>query len=105
VELKDAYSSLVHSIQSESLFVPDDDRRWDPQNLEDEEEDEMLLWDTGEEKNTITMNSGGPYDGGQTQSQSINGHTVRDDLNYRTIPTQRLAPTQRVSDVHGIFDD
>jgi cell cycle checkpoint control protein RAD9A len=39
------------SIQSESLFLPDadDDRKWDPANF-DEEEDEMLLWDTGAEK-------------------------------------------------------
>lgn len=35
------------SIQTEALFFPeaDDDRRWDPVNF-DEEEDEMLLWDT-----------------------------------------------------------
>lgn len=39
------------SIQSQSLFLPeaDDDQKWDPQNF-DEEEDEMLLWDTGGEK-------------------------------------------------------
>jgi len=39
------------SLQSQSLFLPeaDDDRRWDPTNFEDEE-DEMLLWDTGAEK-------------------------------------------------------
>lgn len=38
-------------LQSQSLFLPeaDDDRKWDPQNF-DEEEDEMLLWDTGGEK-------------------------------------------------------
>jgi cell cycle checkpoint control protein RAD9A len=36
------------SIQTEALFFPeaDDDRRWDPVNF-DEEEDEMLLWDAG----------------------------------------------------------
>ncbi len=35
------------SLQSEALFVTEaeDDRRWDPTNF-DEEEDEMLLWDT-----------------------------------------------------------
>jgi cell cycle checkpoint control protein RAD9A len=39
------------SLQSEALFVtePDDDRRWDPANF-DEEEDEMLLWDTPGDK-------------------------------------------------------
>lgn len=32
--------------QDDSLFVPaDDDRRWDPMNFEDEDENEMLLWD------------------------------------------------------------
>jgi cell cycle checkpoint control protein RAD9A len=36
------------SILSQQLFYPeaDDDRRWDPVNY-DEQEDEMLLWDTG----------------------------------------------------------
>jgi len=44
------------SLQSEALFVheADDDRRWDPTNF-DEEEDEMLLWDTPGDK---VMNSG-----------------------------------------------
>jgi cell cycle checkpoint control protein RAD9A len=39
------------SLQSEALFVTeaDDDRRWDPANF-DEEEDEMLLWDTPGDK-------------------------------------------------------
>lgn len=39
------------SVQSQALFLPeaDDDRRWDPANF-DEEEDEMLLWDMGREK-------------------------------------------------------
>ena len=39
------------SLQSEALFVTetDDDRRWDPTNF-DEEEDEMLLWDTPGDK-------------------------------------------------------
>ncbi len=39
------------SDQSQSLFLPaaDDDRRWDPTNFE-EDEDEMLMWDQGGEK-------------------------------------------------------
>jgi cell cycle checkpoint control protein RAD9A len=40
------------SIQSQGLFLDggdgDEDRRWDPANF-DEEEEEMLLWDTGGE--------------------------------------------------------
>ena len=35
------------SLNSDALFNPeDDDRRWDPMNY-DEEDDEMLLWDAG----------------------------------------------------------
>jgi cell cycle checkpoint control protein RAD9A len=47
------------SIQSESLFLPDgdEDRGWDPANFE-EEEDEMLLWDTGAEKVCILALNG-----------------------------------------------
>lgn len=41
------------SVQSQGLFLEggegDEDRRWDPANF-DEEEEEMLLWDTGGEK-------------------------------------------------------
>jgi len=39
------------SLQSDALFVTEaeDDRRWDPTNF-DEEEDEMLLWDTPGDK-------------------------------------------------------
>jgi cell cycle checkpoint control protein RAD9A len=38
------------SLQSEALFVTEaEDRRWDPTNF-DEEEDEMLLWDTPGDK-------------------------------------------------------
>jgi cell cycle checkpoint control protein RAD9A len=39
------------SIQSDALFFPeaDDDRRWDPLNY-DEDEDEMLLWDQERDK-------------------------------------------------------
>jgi hypothetical protein len=42
------------SLQSEALFVTeaDDDRRWDPANF-DEEEDEMLLWDTPGDKVSV----------------------------------------------------
>ena len=46
------------SIQSNDLFMPqnDDDRRWDPVNYDDEEP--MLLWDTGEVDNVSKVSSG-----------------------------------------------
>lgn len=38
-----------HSVHSQALFHPeeDEDKRWDPMNYDDDQ-DEMLLWDTGE---------------------------------------------------------
>lgn len=38
------------SVQSQSLFLPqdDDDRQWDPSNYDDD--DEMLMWDKPDEK-------------------------------------------------------
>ncbi|PBP17691.1 DNA repair protein rad9 [Diplocarpon rosae] len=77
------------SAQSQSLFLPqaDDDRRWDPAIFE-QEDDEMLLWDTGQLQESIG------------QEQSAIGLEDSD-----LAPGQRLAPTQRLSDVHGLFDD
>ncbi|CZT50216.1 related to rad9 protein [Rhynchosporium secalis] len=83
--------------QSQSLFLPqdDDDRQWDP-NYEDDEE--MLMWDRNERKNSLTMNSGIP-EIAQNQGQGESGDS---DLP----PTQRLTPTQRLSEVQGfgLFD-
>ncbi|KIN06167.1 hypothetical protein OIDMADRAFT_49656 [Oidiodendron maius Zn] len=97
------------SIQTDALFFPeaDDDRRWDPVNS-DEEEDEMLLWDAGGNSVVATMNSGKGLQSAETQSQSINGLSR---INAQTNPdaslpqTQRLAPTQRLSGIRGMFDD
>ncbi|KAH6715309.1 DNA repair protein-like protein rad9 [Leptodontidium sp. MPI-SDFR-AT-0119] len=95
------------SDQSQSLFLPadDDDRQWDPTHYDDD--DEMLLWDQGEGKvevpgfckvsctdplqNSLTMNSGRP-ETSENQGQGVNGDADPD-------PTQRLAPTQRLSEV------
>lgn len=95
------------SLQSEALFVTeaDDDRRWDPANF-DEEEDEMLLWDTPGDKETVTMNSG-HLKASENQSRSINaqsGLSAEDGDQSHTIPTQRLEPTQRVSEIRGLLD-
>jgi hypothetical protein len=48
------------------------------------------------------MNSG-RLEKGEIQTNSINGQVridAQEDINSRTIPTQRLAPTQRVSEVN-----
>ena len=111
------------SIQTDALFFPeaDDDRRWDPVNF-DEEEDEMLLWDAGgnsvcelhrrQDKKLIlclqvvaTMNSGKGLQSAETQSQSINGLSrinAQTNADASLPQTQRLAPTQRLSGVSHI---
>jgi cell cycle checkpoint control protein RAD9A len=84
------------SLQSDALFFPeeDDDRRWDPV---DEEDEEMLAWDaSAEDENSTapTLNRG--LQGRQRQNQSNS-----DGDNIRSGSTQRLPPTQRVSQVSG----
>lgn len=82
------------SLQSNELFFPeeDDDRRWDPV---DEEDEEMLAWDTSGENKSLTaptLNRG--LQGCQPRNQSTS-----DGANIRPGSTQRLPPTQRVSQV------
>ncbi|OWP00456.1 DNA repair protein rad [Marssonina coronariae] len=104
------------SVQSQSLFLPqtDDDRQWDPADFE-QEDDGMLLWDTGDQRagvlcnfeasyadhlqNSVTMNSRQQEDSGSQEQNAI------DNEDYDSVPAQRLAPTQRLSEVHGLFDD
>ncbi|KAI6714962.1 hypothetical protein JHW43_002469 [Diplocarpon mali] len=45
------------SVQSQSLFLPqtDDDRQWDPADFE-QEDDGMLLWDTGDQRAGVLCN-------------------------------------------------
>jgi len=89
------------SLESNALFLPeaDDDRRWDPSGYGDEEE-EMLAWDASADNDapSVTLNLGLQ---GYTQSQSINGRVTR----AQSDSPQRLAPTQRISQIQGIFDD
>ncbi|KAK0116071.1 hypothetical protein ONS95_013104 [Cadophora gregata] len=98
------------SVQSQSLFLPadDDDRQWDPSNYDDD--DEPLLWDQGDGKvkildscklpyakffqNSLTMNSG--PEASNNQGPGENGASYPE-------PTQRLAPTQRLSEVCFLY--
>ncbi|KAG9249188.1 DNA repair protein-like protein rad9 [Calycina marina] len=96
------------SIQPDALFFPDPDgdRRWDPVDF-DEEEDEMLLWDAGSDTDVGRVNSGQRLKNTESQNQRsfasniVSAQYGADDL---LPPTQILAPTQRISEVHGMFD-
>ncbi|KAM0175134.1 hypothetical protein ACHAPF_005620 [Botrytis cinerea] len=83
------------SIQSQALFMPanDDDRRWDPVDYEDED-NEMLLWDATADESS----AGDPSRRLQeTQNKSNPEDSIPPNEKYITVPTQRVAPTQRLS--------
>lgn len=87
------------SIQSESLFLPkeDNDRKWEPLNF-DEEEEEMLLWDASEKDLTT-------FDSGRRFSMSLTNKEM-DKNDSDEISTKGVPPTQTLSQVRnlGIFD-
>ncbi|KAH6684107.1 DNA repair protein-like protein rad9 [Halenospora varia] len=87
------------SIRADELFVPagDDDRRWDPVNYDEDEE--MLMWDTGMDENPATMNSNRQGNETQTLHNTSRGSKAVADEGSRPSPTERLAPTQRMSEV------
>ncbi|PQE11921.1 hypothetical protein CJF31_00000033 [Rutstroemia sp. NJR-2017a BVV2] len=90
------------SLQSQALFFPeaDDDRRWDP--VDHDEENEMLLWDANVDESLGSNPSRRLQD---TQNKSQPEGSEVQVQNYVTVPTQRLAPTQRLSQVRGLFDE
>jgi hypothetical protein len=47
----------------------------------------------------MTINSAQRLQREATQSQAVNGHSARDMADSGLVPTQILAPTQRVEDV------
>lgn len=91
------------TMESESLFVPqDDEHNWDPVNLgEDEDGDEnaRLEWDVSGDLNTSTMNLRTMMANGGTQDVRP-ANTVDEDFSH-------FEPTQRLSEVrsYGLFQD
>ncbi|KAK6438163.1 hypothetical protein LTR95_005641 [Oleoguttula sp. CCFEE 5521] len=84
----------------ESLFMPvgDDDRAWGPVADQDEEEEEMLGWDA-----THEARESAPYptfrDSGRTTSSMKQQQT-----SGSAFSPSGLEPTQRLSQLHGMFD-
>lgn len=102
------------SLQSRELFLPetDDDRRWDPLNYENEDEDDaLLLWDTKVDDVNMFIFLGQDADArwqnettarvGQhlTHTQIESRETDRGLREQSEVATQLLPPTQRVSEV------
>lgn len=90
------------SIQSQALFMPanDDDRRWDPVDYE-YEDNEMLLWDANVDESSASDPSRRLQ---ETQNKSNPKDSEVPSEKYITVPTQRVAPTQRLSQVsHQTF--
>ncbi|OJD20211.1 hypothetical protein ACJ73_08455 [Blastomyces percursus] len=83
----------------ESLFVPaDDDRRWDEQKYGDEEED-TLGWDTHMDQDALQASIGG-----RIQDITPTGASMRQQHAQGQESSVAIPPTQRISQVRGIFD-
>jgi cell cycle checkpoint control protein RAD9A len=86
-------------LDPESLFVPgrDDDNTWDPPNYEQDEEEEMLGWDASNENPSASFHPTFRDSG-----------TVARPQEKRQAPAyasqEGLEPTQRLSQLHGMFD-
>lgn len=82
----------------ESLFVPrDDDNTWDPPNYDPDEEEEMLGWDASMDNPS-----------GSFHPTFRDSGTVARPQEKRVQPAyasqKGLEPTQRLSQLHGMFD-
>ncbi|KAI9820263.1 MAG: hypothetical protein M1827_005885 [Pycnora praestabilis] len=87
------------SLDSQSLFIPedDDDRRWDEPNYGNEDED-TLGWDASADNDGMatslerSLRNSRTYPGSRGQESNTRA------------PHTRLPPTQRVDEVPGLFD-
>ena len=92
-------TSLVTPSQaSDSLFVPndmDDERRWQEPNYDNEENEDLLGWDASGEMHSAvqpTLRDAGSH---MPPSRSVSNNDV---------DSQGLGPTQRLSQLNGLFD-
>ncbi|KAI6251296.1 DNA repair protein rad9 [Erysiphe necator] len=96
------------SVQSESLFIPEDDndRKWEP--LKFDEDEEMLLWDASE-KDLTAFDNGKRFSVSLTNDQSGSSRydLVKNHEDHSNeIASQGVPPTQKLSQIInlGIFD-
>ncbi|KAF2487848.1 Rad9-domain-containing protein [Neohortaea acidophila] len=84
---------------SKTLFVSQDneDTTWDPPNFEQDEDEEMLGWDASNEHPSASFHATIRDSGTAVPSQ-------RQQASYADFDSQGLEPTQRLSQLHGMFD-
>lgn len=82
----------------ESLFMPggDDDRPWDPPNYDEPSGEDMLGWDASNE------NPGASFH--PTFRDSTNTRPTQPPQSEFRLSQEGLEPTQRLSQLHGMFD-
>ncbi|EGC45311.1 DNA repair protein RAD9 [Histoplasma capsulatum var. duboisii H88] len=86
------------SVPFESLFVPaDDDQQWDEPRYGDEDED-TLGWDTHMDQGTLQASIGGRIQDITPVAASMR----RNDQDQES--SMAIPPTQRISQIRGIFD-
>ncbi|KAI9719826.1 MAG: hypothetical protein M1812_003315 [Candelaria pacifica] len=89
------------SLEPESLFLSDvqDDRRWDEPEYGNDDDD-MLGWDASTDHDAMANSFS------RSVRDNKNGLSSRpyDDNEDGALSENRIAPTQRVSQIHGIFD-
>ncbi|KAI9788258.1 MAG: hypothetical protein M1816_007024 [Peltula sp. TS41687] len=90
------------TIEYDSLFFPeqDDDRRWNDDGLRHEEEG-LLGWDASANIDAMSRNFDRRMQDQQHPGPDNNSPGPDDDSHEQRI----VAPTQRISQVRGIFDD
>lgn len=87
------------SINPDSLFFPaaeDDDNQWDPQNFEDDQG--MVTWESENVFNPSALT------GRRLKDVDSASTSFRSAADGRTAGTFEIPPTQRLSQVKGLFD-
>ena len=91
-------SLTAPSQNPDSLFVPqdeDDERRWEEPDYDNEETEDLLGWDA----------SGDMHNGFQpTLRDTVSQIPPAHGAQYDSADSVGLAPTQRLSQIHGLFD-
>lgn len=91
------------SINLNSLFIPadDDDQQWDAPNFE--EEPDIVTWDNTADDASVSNSTRRIRDSELHSFASIQEQDRRPNMTRSRFP-QEIAPTQRLSQVKGIFD-